>query len=103
MKERLNLEAAVNQHVETIDTLNSRIAELQDTCLAKATRITTLEEKNLSLESDTREAKLLATKAINDKDAALRESKHLEIVKQDLEAKVELLTSEMVKLEKECR
>ena len=103
MKERLNLEAAVNQHVETIDTLNSRIAELQDTCLAKATRITTLEEKNLSLESDTREAKLLATKAINDKDAALRESKHLEIIKKDLEEKVELLTSEMVKLEKECR
>lgn len=93
----------MSQHLETIEVLTARISELQDSCLAKTNRITTLEEKNQTLESDAREAKLEASKAVKDKETQSREARRLETAKKDLEAKVELLTSEMAKLEEENR
>ncbi|XP_014211833.1 GRIP and coiled-coil domain-containing protein 2 [Copidosoma floridanum] len=103
VNERIKLEATVNQHLETIDVLNARVSELQDSYVAKSNRVTTLEEKNQTLESEAREAKLEVSKAINEKESYAREARRLETSKRDLEAKVELLTSEMAKLEEENR
>lgn len=93
----------MSQHLETIEVLTARISELQDSCLAKTNRITTLEEKNQTLESDACEAKLETSKALKEKESAARECRRLETSKKDLEGKVELLTSEMAKLEEESR
>ncbi|XP_058791903.1 GRIP and coiled-coil domain-containing protein 2 [Phymastichus coffea] len=100
---RINLEGTVSQHLETIEVLTARISELQDSYLAKTTRITTLEEKNQTLELDAREAKLETSKALKEKESHAREARRLETAKKDLEGKIELLTSEMAKTEEESR
>lgn len=93
----------MNQHLETIEVLTARITELQDSCVAKTNRITSLEEKSQNLESEARVAKLETTKSVKEKESLARECRRLETSKKTLEAKVELLTSEMVKLEEESR
>lgn len=89
--------------METIEVLTARVSELQESCLTKTSRITLLEEKNSTLETEAREAKLETSKAVKEKESLTRESRRLETSKKDLEAKVELLTSEMNKLEEENR
>ncbi|KAJ8682709.1 hypothetical protein QAD02_018501 [Eretmocerus hayati] len=101
--ERIKLEAAISQHIETIELLTSRVSELQESCVAKTNKVTTLEERNSTLESDMREAKLEVAKVLKEKDSISRELRRVEASKKTLEGKVELLTSEMNKIEEENR
>ena len=55
------------------------------------------------METESREAKIETSRAVKEKESFARDTRRLETAKRDLETKVELLTSEMAKLEEESR